>query len=233
MGPVIMYGRRFLDLRRLIRFYQEGEVKLPERIFVTGTDTGVGKTVVSAMLVVGLKSHYWKPIQSGTIGGTDTDWVKQVTKLPDHRFIHEAYRLTEPLSPHAAARLDGITVSIERLVVPDLAPLVIEGAGGIMVPLNHHQFMLDLIKHLQLPVIVVARSGLGTINHTVLTVEKLRSNDLEVLGVVMNGTPDRSNREAIERYGRVKVLAEIPLIDSISHAKLQAIFDHQFGAVPV
>ncbi len=201
---------------------------LPDRIFVTGTDTGIGKTLISAILTTGLKAHYWKPIQSGTIDGTDTEWIRSVSKLPQENFLPEIYSLQQPLSPHAAAKLDGVEIALDAVTLPDVSPLIVEGAGGIMVPLNRHQYILDLMYHLNLPAIVVARSGLGTINHTLLTVERLRERGIEILGVVMNGPINPSNRESLEHYGNINVLAEIPHVDSISHDSIKLLFEQHF-----
>jgi dethiobiotin synthase len=184
----------------------------PPAFFVTGTDTNVGKTVVSAILTAGLGAAYWKPVQSGTTEETDSQWIARVLNLPAALVHEEAYRLTQPLSPHASARIDGVYIEMERFRLPrhDGNHLIVEGAGGVMVPLNEQHLVIDLIKQLRLPALVVARSGLGTINHTVLTLQALRRQDIEVLGVVMNGPPNPSNREAIEYYGKAQVLAEIP-----------------------
>ncbi len=208
--------------------------RLPERFFVTGTDTGVGKTFVSAILILGLRAKYWKPVQSGTKDGTDTEWIKLVTGLPDEKFYPERYLLSEPLSPHAAAQLEGVTIDLDQLTLPgaNSEPLIVEGAGGILAPLNDRQFMLDLIESLGLPVVVVARSGLGTLNHTLLTLDRLRSAAVPVLGVIMNGKANPSNRAALEHYGKVEILAEIQPIPMVSKQELMQVFDEKFG-VPV
>jgi len=208
-------------------------VTFPSRFFVTGTDTGVGKTFVSAALVLGLKAHYWKPIQSGVLEGTDSDWIREKTGLPEDRFLPEAFRLSQPLSPHAAAEIDGVAIELSSFRLPVRAPyhrLVVEGAGGLMVPFNADSTMADLIVHLGLPALVVARSGLGTINHTVLTVEELKRREIPVVGVVMNGTRNESNRRAIERYAGVPVIAQIEPQRTINQDTLQAVFDRHLGA---
>ncbi len=179
----------------------------PERFFVTGTDTGVGKTVVCAVLAVGLKAAYWKPIQSG-LAEIDTDWVRKATGLPDSHFFEETYRLSRPLSPHAAAEADGVRIALSKIRLPRasrFSHLIVEGAGGVMVPLNRRRLMTDLMVRLRLPVLLVARSSLGTINHTLLSLEQLRRNRLEVIGVVMNGPKNDINRDAVKHYGRVRV----------------------------
>ena len=196
------------------------------KVFITGTDTGVGKTLVAAMLLAGMgNGYYWKPIQCGTREGTDTGWTKAVTRLPADRFLPETFRLQQPLSPHAAARKEGVCIRLSDFELPDHdGGLVVEGAGGIMVPISDDHLMLDLMKKLALPVIMVARSTLGTINHTLLSLDVLRRHGIDIIGVVMNGPPNKSNRCAIERYGRVRVILEIaplPVINRdvlISHA---------------
>lgn len=210
---------------------KKNQPNFPKQLFITGTDTGIGKTVVSAILMAGLNGVYWKPVQSGLDDITDTEWIKQKTALPDSHFRPETYRLTRPLSPHTAAAHDGITIDMDAFEIPETEPsdtLIIEGAGGIMVPLNNRHFMLDLIKKIVAPVILVSRSSLGTINHTLLSLECLKHWGLKVLGVVMNGQKNPSNREAIERYGKVKILAEIETIPMINRKSLQKTFEMCF-----
>ncbi|MBU1002909.1 MAG: dethiobiotin synthase [Proteobacteria bacterium] len=192
---------------------------LPPKLFITGTDTDVGKTLVSAMLMAGRGGYYWKPIQTGCRETTDTATVRGLTDQPKHRFLPEAYCLTEPLSPHAAAELDGISVDVDAMRIPDFPdgePLVVEGAGGVMVPLGPGHFMLDLMRLLDLPVLVVARSGLGTINHTLLTLAAIRRAGLIIAGVVLNGERNAGNRAAIEAFGNITVVAEIPPLTDLS-----------------
>lgn len=204
--------------------------EFPRRLFVTGTDTGVGKTIISAILVAGLWSHYWKPIQSGVDEMTDTEWVQGATGLPDTNFHRETYRLKSPLSPHTAAAIDGVRIELESFELPETPDyLIVEGAGGIIVPLNEKEFMLDLMIRLQLPILLVVRSGLGTINHTMLSLDQLRRSGLEVFGVVMNGTKNTGNRKAIEHYGKVKVLAEIEPLPEINPEILRQTFDRNFN----
>ncbi len=203
---------------------------LPDRIFITGTDTGVGKTLVSAIITAGRNGVYWKPVQSGLEDITDTGWVRSVTCLSDDHFLEESYRLKAPLSPHESAMLDSIIIEPEKLDLPCCeASLVVEGAGGVMVPLNGGFLMIDLMKRLGLPVLVVARSGLGTINHTLLTLNLLRQYDLEIAGVVMNGVVNNSNREVVERLGQVRVVAEIEPLDVINRQKLLEIYARFFN----
>ncbi len=192
------------------------------KLFVTGTDTNVGKSVVSAALTLGMQGAYWKPIQTGE--DSDTQWVQQLTGLSDLHFFPESYHLTQPLSPHAAARIDGVTIDCSNIRMPACSlPLIIEGAGGVMVPLNETHLMVDLIKNFAIPVVIVSRSTLGTLNHTLLTIDKLRSSEIPILGVIMNGPKNSRNREAIEKYGEVEVLGEIePLPELNQKTLLQA-----------
>ena len=213
-------------------------ISLPKQFFVTGTDTDVGKTVISAMLTLGLNASYWKPIQSGTTPCTDTQWVKKMTQLPESHFFSESYCLSQPLSPHASAMLDNVRIDLDKIVMPTLANdsshLVVEGAGGILVPLNENDLVIDLIKKLNIPVLVVCRSGLGTINHTILTLQHLRMHAIPILGVVMNGPKNEGNRKAITHYGQVNVLAEIePIQDMSALTLLQAFKKTNFERVLV
>lgn len=203
----------------------------PKAFFVTGTDTDVGKTMTCAVLMAGLDAAYWKPIQTGLAGGTDTGWIQMVTGLPGERFFPEKWRLNPPLSPHAAAENERERIDLSDFQLPftgETTHLIVEGAGGVMVPLNERHFMIDLIRHLDLPVILVARSTLGTINHTLLSLCQLRQQDLEVLGVIMNGPKNVSNRQAIEHFGNVRVLAEIEPMGRIGPQSLADMFRRNF-----
>jgi dethiobiotin synthase len=181
-------------------------------VFVTGTDTDVGKTVTAACLVAAWQAAYWKPVQTGLASDPgDTATVKVLAELPPDRVLAPVYAFAQPLSPHAAAAAEGATISMATLAPPRCSrPLVVEGAGGVLVPLNDTQLIIDLMVQLRLPVVLVARSTLGTINHTLLTLEALRARKLDIAGVVLNGHPDPGNRDAIARYGKVRILAELP-----------------------
>jgi len=192
--------------------------------FVTGTDTDVGKTVVSAWLVARLGACYWKPVQAGNHPETDSAIVRRLTGASPDRILPEAYLLPEPIAPHEAARRAGITIDMERLVLPPCdRPLVVEGAGGLMVPLTDRAYVIDLATELHLPIILVTRSTLGTINHTLLSLEAIRRRGLPLAGVVVNGPETPHNRAAIERYGQVEVIAEIPWLDQLTPSTLMAI----------
>lgn len=204
---------------------------MPKQVFVTGTDTGIGKSLVCAVLMAGLKGRYWKPIQSGLEGQTDTQWVREVTGLSGDRFFPETYRLSLPLSPHLSAAKDGLRIELEAFELPEVKAeehLVVEGAGGIMVPLNDREYLLDLMKRLRLPVLLVASSRLGTLNHTLLSLEKLRGHGLSVAGVVMNGPLNPDNREGIEFYGKTNVIAEIQPLSAIDPGALESVFHKKF-----
>ncbi|MFD2232993.1 dethiobiotin synthase [Phaeospirillum tilakii] len=190
-------------------------------VFVTGTDTGIGKTLVSAWLARSWRASYWKPIQSGTVEGTDPAWVGRMA--PGIEIIPPAVELQAPLSPHEAARRERRRIDLSTLVLPERERLVVEGAGGAMVPINDTALMVDLMVRFGLPAVVVARSGLGTINHTLMTLEVLRRRRVPLLGVVLNGQRNPANREAIEHFGGVPVLAEIQPLPAVTPAMLESL----------
>ena len=201
-------------------------------VFVTGTDTGVGKTVVSAVLVSALRRRttvgYWKPVQTGIEEDDDTAEVRRLAGCADDEIAELGIRLPRPLSPHLSARLANQTIEMGDLMrmadgLPDDRYWVVEGAGGLLVPLNESAMMSDLIRSLALPVVIAARSGLGTINHTLLTVTALERMSIEVAGVAMVGEPNEENRLAIERYGGVRVLAEVPVLQDLSAESIAAV----------
>lgn len=166
------------------------------------------------------KICYWKPIQTGIEEDNDTQTVEYLAKLTDDEILRHGFRLEKPLSPHLSARLANVEITIDKVIsFLEIADknrfLIVEGAGGVLVPLNEKEMMIDLMIALNLPVIVVARSGLGTINHTCLTIEMLRMKGLEVFGVIMNGEPNFENKKVIEHYGKIKVIAEIPKVENI------------------
>ncbi|MCP9787304.1 dethiobiotin synthase [Cyanobium sp. N5-Cardenillas] len=194
----------------------------PLQLVVCGTDTDVGKTVVSALLVQGLVAHYWKPVQSGLEGGGDTGRVQQLLALPAERVWPEAYRLTAPVSPHWAAEQDGLSIDPARLALPAWdGPLVVETAGGLLVPLRRDWLQIDQIAVWGLPVLLVARSGLGTLNHTLLSLEALERRSIPVLGLVLNGDPHPDNPRTLAALGGVPVLAELPPLDPLDREGLQ------------
>jgi dethiobiotin synthase len=203
---------------------------MPENFFITGTDTGVGKTVVSALLCAALDAIYWKPVQTGTSEGTDSETVMRLAQLPRHRTLPESYRFKPPVSPHLAARWAGVRIELRKIKMPVAVQgsLIAEGAGGVLVPLNRTQLMVDLMRHLNLPALLVARTSLGTINHTLLSLAALRAARLDIRGVIMVGKPNRDNTAAIENYGRVRVVGTVPPLKKMNRAVLRTIFHKHF-----
>ena len=193
-------------------------------IFVTGTDTGVGKTVVSSLLVASLRHSglvgYWKPVQTGIEQDDDTAEVRRLARCRTEEIVDVGIRLPRPLSPHLSAELAGQQIAIGDVtgIAENLSKdrfWIVEGAGGLLVPLNDREMMADLITRLGLPALIASRSGLGTINHTLLTLAELRARSIPVAGVVMAGEPNPENRRAIERYGGTAVLCEIPVLEPL------------------
>jgi dethiobiotin synthetase len=199
--------------------------------FVTGTDTNVGKTVLSALLVAALDAVYWKPVQTGTIEGTDRESVREWAEAAEDRLPLERYRFSPPVSPHLASREGGIRITLDAFDFPE-APAgrrwIVEGAGGVMVPLNERDLMRDLMRTIGFPVIVAARTALGTINHTLLTLNALREARLPICGVALIGAKNFDNRQAIERYGNVRVIGHIPILEKINRAALLDVYERHF-----
>ncbi len=201
-------------------------------IIISGTDTGVGKTLVSAMLMASLPEYsYWKPIQSGTADGTDSKTVRSLSGCSPERILPEAYIFSQPLSPHLAASLDGKTIEPEKLRLPNVAPLIVEGAGGLLVPLAEHLLFIDVFESWNLHVLLVCRSGLGTINHTLLCIEALRRRDIPLLGCVLIGEINPENEKAIKHYGETEVLGRIPPIPSFTAETLRGTFNQHLYAL--
>jgi dethiobiotin synthetase len=199
--------------------------------FVTGTDTGVGKTVLSALLVAALDGTYWKPVQTGAIEGKDRDSVRLWAECPEARLVPEHYCFDLPVSPHLASREAGVRIGLDTFELPaslDDGPCIVEGAGGAMVPLNEHDLMTDLMRRLALPVVVAARTSLGTINHTLLTLAALRAARLSVRGVILIGAENMENRRAIEHYGNIRVIGHIPMLERIHRAALLEVYEKHF-----
>ncbi len=195
------------------------------RYVVTGTDTGIGKTVFAAALTRALGASYWKPIQSGLLDGADGETVAE---LGVEAVLPEAYRLTEPLSPHRAAELDGVTIDAETLIPPAADHLVIEGAGGVLVPVTRELLYADLFARWGLPVVLVARTGLGTINHSLLSVEALRARGAAVHGIAFVGDANEDNEATICAIAGVKRLGRLPRLDPLSPDSLAAAFAEHF-----
>jgi len=205
---------------------------MPERFFVAGTDTGVGKTAVSALLCAALDAIYWKPIQTGSREGTDRGTVMRLAQLPRSRTLPESYIFKAPVSPHLAARMAGARIELRKIKPPEMPPrenLIVEGAGGTLVPINHTQLMTDLMRQLGFPVLLVSRTSLGTINHTLLSLAALRAARLEIRGVILVGKPNQENRKAIEHYGEIPVIGFLPLLKKIDRRALLAAYKKHFS----
>jgi len=196
---------------------------------VTGTDTGIGKTTVAAMLVLALDAVYWKPIQSGTEEGTDRQRVQALTQLPDDRLLPERYVLSQPLSPHRAAELDGIEIKAKALVLPAFdRTLVIEGAGGLMVPVTRDKLQIEVFADWSLPIILCARTALGTINHTLLSIEALRGRHMRLHGLIFVGDDNPDNMRTIADFSGARILGHVPRLDRIGRAALLDVFARGF-----
>jgi dethiobiotin synthetase len=200
-----------------------------KNFFITGTDTGVGKTLVSAIITKVLNATYWKPIQSGVaIDIPDRHVVKELTDLPSDHFPPSAYELQAALSPNQAAELENIQVKIEKCSMPiTQRSLIIEGAGGVYVPINQQDSMLDLIKYFNFPVIIVSRGTLGTINHTLLTIEALRKQQVLIHGLVFNGELNPANQKTIEERAQLRTLFHVPHFGSLKKNRLDEWLNQQ------
>ena len=204
---------------------------LSRRLVVAGTDTGVGKTVISALLVRGLGARYWKPIQAGlpplSAEPSDSRRVQTLSSCPDSAIVPEAYGLQHPASPHWAAEQEGIVLERQRLWPPEEEEhkaLVVELAGGLMVPVTPHLLQIDVMAEWALPVVLVARAGLGTINHTLLSLEALRRRRIPVLGLVLNGDGFADNATVLPRLGRTRLLGHVPRLHDVNPEALAQVW---------
>ena len=178
-----------------------------KKYFVTGIGTDVGKTVVSAILVEALKADYWKPVQAGGLSNTDTDVVKSLVSNSISNFHSETYKFKTPASPHYAAEVENIKINPIDFKIPETKNnLIIEGAGGIMVPLNSDFLMIDLIKLLNAEVILVSQNYLGSINHTLLSIDALKTCNIPIKGIVFNGAENNSSEKFILNYSKINCL---------------------------
>ncbi|GAA4089595.1 dethiobiotin synthase [Mucilaginibacter panaciglaebae] len=192
-------------------------------LFITGIGTGIGKTIVSAILVESLKADYWKPIQSGDLDNSDTLSVQNLVSNTKSVFHAEAYRLTQPFSPHKSAALDGIEIDPSTIKIPKTDnTLIIEGAGGLMVPLNDSFLMIDLIGQLAAEVILVVKHYLGSINHTLLSLEALHRRNIPIKALIFNGEANESSEEVIKRFANCRTLS-IPDIQYITKENIAGI----------
>ena len=189
---------------------------MSESYFITGIGTGIGKTIASAVLTEKLKADYWKPIQAGDLAQSDTLTVKSLISNPISNVHPEQYRLNHPLSPHLAAKLDGIEIDLNAFKLPEIQNnLIVEGAGGLMVPLNDEYLIIDLIKRFNLQVIVISKHYLGSINHTLLTIDTLKQHRIPIKGIIFNGEPNEESERYILNYGRIENLGSIPAMNAL------------------
>jgi dethiobiotin synthetase len=186
-------------------------------LFITGIGTNVGKTVVSAILTEALQADYWKPIQSGTIEGKDSETVTSLISNSKTVIHPETYLLKQPLSPHFAAKLDGVTIEMEKLQLPTTCNhLIIEGAGGLLVPINKNEYVIDVAKKIDCEIVLVISSYLGCINHTLLSIEYLKRNNFKIYALVFNGDFDLEVKQSILDYTLNPIIIDIPTLNTLS-----------------
>ena len=203
-----------------------------KNIFVTGIGTDIGKTVVSAILTEALQADYWKPVQSGSVELTDSRRVQSLISNARSAFHPEAYLLQEPLSPHQAAALEGVSIDLGAIRLPQTPNrLVVEGAGGLYVPLSDEHLIVDLIQHLHLPVVVVSTNYLGSINHTLLTLEALRNRRIQVVGLIFNGEPNPASEDYILKYSGVRKLLSVLPEPELTPAVIRRYADELAGKI--
>ncbi|AGA65318.1 Dethiobiotin synthetase [Liberibacter crescens BT-1] len=199
------------------------------RLVITGTDTDVGKTVFSAALANALDSYYWKPIQAGLDSETDSETVHRLGKIPLKRILPEAWRLKTPAAPYISAIIDGLTINPQTLQPPEgKFPLIIEGAGGLLVPITRHKLFIDVFSQWQCPVILCTRTSLGTINHTLLSIEAMRTRKIKILGVVFIGDEQPETEKTISEIGSVHHLGRLPKISPLTPDTLHKNFHKHF-----
>ena len=193
---------------------------------ICGTDTDIGKTLISSFFVRGLNSFYWKPIQSGTESQTDSQTIVKLTNSNKEKIINEAYVFTKPLSPHWASEIDQKTINLDNLKLPKVnGPLILETAGGLMVPITRNFLQIDQIKKWDLPVILVCKSSLGTLNHTLLSIEALQKRNINILGIVVNGEKHTDNPKTLVDFSGLPIIAEFPYIRRIAPEKLDILWE--------
>ena len=196
---------------------------------VSGTDTDVGKTVFAAALTLALSGVYFKPVQCGLEGETDSECVRRLTGLPDEHFLPEIYRFSTPVSPHRAAELEGMRIDPARLELPSVErPLIVEGAGGLMVPLTRSDLFIDIFMRWQAPLVLCARTALGTINHTLLSLEALRRRSIPVAGLVFVGDENADTERTIAEMAGVRALGRLPMLPLLGAETLAQAFERHF-----
>jgi len=195
------------------------------KFIICGTDTDIGKTLISSFFVNGLNSFYWKPIQSGIESQTDSQTVEKLAQVSKEKIIKDAYIFTKPLSPHWAAEIDQITINFDNLKLPKVKDsLIVETAGGLMVPIKRNFLQIDQIKQWNLPVILVCKSALGTLNHTLLSIEALKRRNIEILGLVVNGEKHLDNPRTLVDFSGIPLIAEFPYIEKMDSNNLDILW---------
>jgi dethiobiotin synthetase len=195
---------------------------MPKQFIIAGIGTEIGKTLISAIFRQGLRADYWKPVQSGNPDEADALFIKQMTQVSEGQIWESSYLLTQPLSPHTAAEIDGLRISLNEIKLPATArPLIVELAGGILVPLNEKDTNLDLIKQLGFPVVLVSKNYLGSINHTLLSYEILKAHQIPIAGIVFNGPANPSGEKFILNHTGLKVLLRVPELNKIDPEIIQ------------
>ncbi len=197
---------------------------ITKKLFVTGIGTDVGKTIVSAVLTEHLKADYWKPVQAGDLQNSDTMKVKSLISNKISVFHDEAYRLTQPFSPHKAADLDQITIDLNKINLPQTSNnLIIEGAGGLMVPLNNNQMVVDLISKFDIEVVLVSQNYLGSINHTLLSLHLLKTFNINIKALVFNGKTDQYSEDVISAQALHTPIIRIPHLNQLDKTTIKTI----------
>lgn len=200
-----------------------------QRFVIAGTDTGVGKTVFSATLAGAIDACYWKPVQAGAAEETDSQAVLRLSGLAAAKILPEAYVLSTPCSPHLAASIDGVAIDADSLTPPDCdGAFVIETAGGLMTPLTNRVLTIDVLARWNLPVILCARTTLGTINHSLLSLEALRTRNVPVFGVAFVGEENENTQRTIVQMGKTRELGRLPLLSVLTPETLRFMFDRHF-----
>ena len=195
---------------------------MPKQFIMAGIGTEIGKTLISAIFTQGLQADYWKPVQSGNPEEADALFIEQMTQVPDGQIWESSYLLTQPLSPHSAAEIDGLRISLDEIQLPATTrPLIVELAGGILVPLNEKDTNLDLIKQIGFPVVLVSKNYLGSINHTLLSYEILKAQQIPIAGIVFNGLANPSGEKFILNHTGLKVLLRVPELSKIDPEIIQ------------
>ena len=194
------------------------------KYFVSGIGTEIGKTIASAILTEALKADYWKPIQAGDLEQSDGVKVRNLISNESSQIHPESYRLKRPMSPHAAAEKEQVNIDLSSMTLPNTErPLIIEGAGGLLVPLNKTECIIDLIQHLKLEVLLVSKHYLGSINHTLLSIEALKSRSIPIRGIIFNGEPNIDTESIILSTSGLEMIARIPTMESVNKQSVKAI----------